>query len=156
MGGVQFPVLQVWSPMSSQAIDRVAHRSQSLCLCTHAAGRMIRVRAHLRFQVCAGAAYPVFTVQGLRVGGARGHGCCGEFSKQPLSASIFSFCFQEIPPIQAPTPPTKKAPVLSHSPAWFSPKNPAADPVPQLGASATLVPALVPGTLFSLSPLLTV
>ena len=46
-------------------------------------------------QVCAGAAYPIFTVQGLREwsGGARGHGCCGEFSKQPLSASIFSFSF---------------------------------------------------------------
>ena len=34
--------------------------------------------------------------------GARVHGCWGEFSKQPLRASIFSFSFQEIPPIQAP------------------------------------------------------
>ena len=34
--------------------------------------------------------------------GARGLRCCEEFSKQLLSASIFSFSFREIPPIQAP------------------------------------------------------
>ena len=43
----------------------------------------------------------MFTVQGLRGWGSKRPGCCGEFSKQPLSASIFSFSFQEIPPIQA-------------------------------------------------------
>ena len=69
----------------------------------------IRAPAHPRFQVwapsplvwmhanlaqvCAGAAYQALTVQGLRHGGARGQGCCGEFSKQPLRASIFSFSF---------------------------------------------------------------
>ena len=50
---------------------------------------------------------------------------------------------------------SKQAPGLSHSPAWLSPKNPAADSVPWPGALATLVPALVPGTLLSLNTLLT-
>ena len=64
-------------------------------------------------------------------GGARGQGCWGEFSKQPLSASIFSFTFWEIPPIQAPW--SIQAPGLSHSPAWFSPKNLAAVPAAPAG-----------------------
>ena len=51
---------------------------------------------------------------------------------------------------------SKPAPGLSHSPAWLSPKNPVADPVPWGRALATLVPALVPGTLLSLSTLLTI
>ena len=51
---------------------------------------------------------------------------------------------------------SKPAPGLSHSPAWLFPKNPGTDPVPGPGASAALVPALVPGTLLSLSTLLTV
>ena len=51
---------------------------------------------------------------------------------------------------------SKQAPGLSHSPAWLSPENTAGDPVPRPGASAALVPALVPGTLLSLSTLLTV
>ena len=63
--------------------------------------------------------------------GARGQGCCREFSKQLLSASIFSFSFQEIPPIQARR--SKQAPGLSHSPAWFSLKNLAADPASPAG-----------------------
>ena len=40
---------------------------------------LIYVRA-TGLQVRAGAAYPVFTVQGLRGRGARGHKCCGDFS----------------------------------------------------------------------------
>ena len=47
----------------------------------------------------------MFTVQGLQgLGCKRPLGCCGEFSKQLLSASIFSFSFREIPPIHAPPP----------------------------------------------------
>ena len=45
----------------------------------------------------------------------RAHSCCGEFSKQPLSASIFSFSFQEIPPIQAPLVQTSTWPLTQPS-----------------------------------------
>ena len=84
--------------------------------------------------------------------GCGGHSCCGEFSKQLMSASIFSFSFREIPPNKPPW--SKQAPGLSHSPACLSPKNLAADPAARPGASAALVPALVPGTLLSLNTLL--
>ena len=45
--------------------------------------------------------------------GARGLGFCGEFSKQVVSASIFSFSFWEIPPIQVPPAQTSTWPSLT-------------------------------------------
>ena len=66
----------------------------------------------------------------------------------------FLFLFEKFLLLKAPW--SKQAPGLSHSPACLSPKNPAADPAPGPGASAALVPALVPGTLLSLSTLLTI
>ena len=68
------------------------------------------------------------------VGTKESGSCCGEFSKQLLSASFFSFSFWEIPPIQAPW--SKQALGLSHSPAWLSPKNLAADPAVTSGCWA--------------------
>ena len=47
--------------------------------------------------------------------GARGHSCCGEFSNCPLSASIFSFSFQEILRIQAPLVQTSTWPLTQPS-----------------------------------------
>ena len=75
-------------------------------------------------------------------------GCCGEFSKQLLSGSIFSFSFPEISPIQAPG--SKQAPGFSHSPAWLSPKTLAADPVAWPGDFSRPVPHAGPKDLIVL------
>ena len=87
---------------------------------------MIEVHTDPGFKCVLGLLIRCSQSRGCGSGGTRGHGCCREFSKQLPSASIFSFSFREIPPIQAPWP--KQAHGLSHSPAWFSPKNLAADP----------------------------
>ena len=83
--------------MGSQAIDRGAHPpevsgvgAQSANLGAHQPG----FRCVLRLLIWCSQS------RGWGDGGARGHGWCGEFSKQPLSASIFSVSFWEIPPIQ--------------------------------------------------------
>ena len=46
-------VLQVWLPAGSQAVDRVAHGSPALGMCTPAAGAMFRVGAHPGFHLWA-------------------------------------------------------------------------------------------------------
>ena len=46
-------VLQGWLPAGSQAVDRVAHGSRALGLCTPAAGAMIRMCAHPGFHLWA-------------------------------------------------------------------------------------------------------
>ena len=76
------------------------------------------------------------------VGAQEAMGCCWDFSKQLLSACIFSFSFWEIPPIQAPW--SKQVPGLSHSPAWLSPKNLAADPAALAGGFSHPVPLAGP------------
>ena len=86
----------------------------------------------------AGAACPAFTIQGLRGRGARGHGCCGEFSNSPPSNSIFFFFLRNSSYSSPPW--SKQAPGCSHSPAWLSPKNPAADPAPRPGLQSPLSP----------------
>ena len=96
----------------------------SLGLWAQAAGLLIWVRMDLGFRCVLGLLIQCSQSRGWGSGDVRGQGCCGEFSKQPLSASIFSFSFREIPPIQAPW--SKQAPGLSHSPAWLSPKKLAA------------------------------
>ena len=53
MGVFQSSVLQAWSPVGIQAVDRVAHQSWALDLCAWAAGLLIRVGTHPGFQVWA-------------------------------------------------------------------------------------------------------
>ena len=43
-------VLQVWLPVGSLAVDWVGQRSRALVLCAQAAGLLIPVCTHLRFQ----------------------------------------------------------------------------------------------------------
>ena len=111
MGGIQSPVLQEWSPVGSQAVDQCVHPprasgvgAQATDWAVHPPGGFGSVRpgsladdlgAHQPgLQVCAGAAYPVFIVQVLREWGRKKPlGCCGQFSKQPPSTSVFSFSF---------------------------------------------------------------
>ena len=88
---------------------------------------MIEVHTDPGFKCVLGLLIRCSQSRGCGSGGTRGHGCCREFSKQLPSASIFSFSFREIPPIQAPR--SKQAPGLSHSPPWLSPKNLAVEPV---------------------------
>ena len=136
-----------------------------------AAGPLMRVRAHQGFQlwapslliwVCAsGASHESWgCLSRVHSPGAEGVGvqeatAAAESSLNSLCMPLFSlFLFEKFLLFKPPC--SKQAPGLSHSPAWLSPKNPAAVPVPQPGASAALVPALVPETLLSLSTLLTI
>ena len=52
-GSCSEPMLQVWSPPGSQAVNGVAQRSQALGLCPGAAQLLIYVGTHSRFQVLA-------------------------------------------------------------------------------------------------------
>ena len=129
------------------------------------------MRAHLGFQVWALS--PLIWVHanrfsgvcwgclscihspGAEGGGAQEAAAAVEGSLTSLRVPLFSlFLFEKFFLFKPPW--SKQAPGLSHSPAWLSPKNPAADPAPGPGASAALVPALVPGTLLSLSTFPTV
>ena len=157
--------------MGSQAGDRLAHLSQSLGLCFQATGPLIRVRTHFRFEVWAPSLLIwVLTNQasgvcwcclsrvhspGAEGGGAKEATAAAESSLNSCCMPLFSlFLFGKFLLFKPPW--SKQAPGLSYSPAWLSPKNPAADLEPRLGASTALVPALVPGTLLSLSTLLTI
>ena len=136
-----------------------------------AAGLLIRVCAHPEFQLwapsplirvcanwasgtCWGCLSPVHS-PGAEGVGVQEATAAAESSLNSLCMPLFSlFLFEKFLLFKPPC--SKQAPGLSHSPAWLSPKNPAADPAPWPGASATLVPTQVPGTLLSLSTLLTV
>ena len=111
---------------------------------------IIWVRA-TRLQVKTGAAYPEFIVLGLK-----GEGC----QRQPLlwrvlqmSASIFFFFLRNFP-IQAPLVQTSTW-LLTQLSLALSQES-CSSPCTLAGASATLVPARVLGTLLSLETLLTV
>ena len=92
---------------------------------------------------------------GAEGGGAKEATAAAESSLNSCCMPLFSlFLFEKFFLFKPPW--SKQAPGLSHSQAWLSPKNPAADTVPQPGVSASLVPVLVPGTLLSLSTLLTI
>ena len=142
-----------------------------LGLWARAAGPLIRVCAHPGFQVWAPS--PLILVHSNQASGvcwdcssvvhnpgAEGVGvqearAAAENSLNSCCMPLFSlFLFKKFLLFKPPW--SKQAPGLSHSPAWLSPKNPSADPALQQGASATLVPTLIPGTLLSLSTLLTV
>ena len=107
----------------SRATDPGEHFSPALVLCAWGAGSLIRVRAHPGFQlwapspliwvrtnrgsgVCWGCLSCVHS-QGAEGVGAQGHGCCGEFSNKPLSASIFSFSFLKNSSYSSPPGPNK-------------------------------------------------
>ena len=92
--------------------------------------------------------------RGCRGGGARGQWLLQRILQTATQCLFFLFFFSRNSSYSSPW--SKQAPGLSHSPAWLSPKNLAVDPAPWPGASVTLVPALVPGTLLSLSTLLAV
>ena len=114
---------------------------------------LIWVRA-TGLQVSAGAAYPSSQSGDEGVGAQEATPDVGS-SLNSHQVPLFSlFLFEKFLLFKPPW--SKQAPGLSHSPAWLSPKNPAADPALLPGASAALVPELVPGNLFSLSTLLTV
>ena len=104
-------------------------------------------------QVSAGAAYPVFTVQGLRGEGPQRPWLLGRVLSLATECLYFLFLFEKFFLFKPPW--SKQAPGCSHSSAWLSPKNPAADPPPGPGLQPPWSP-LVPETLLSLSTLLTV
>ena len=124
------------SCVGTQAADRVCTLPAALGRCTQAAGLLIWVCTNWASGVCWGCLSSVHSPGAEGVGVQEARAAAGEFSKQLLSASIFSFSFREILPIQAPC--SKQALGLSHSPAWLSPKNPAADPVPRCGLQPLL------------------
>ena len=105
-------------------------------------------------QVCAGAAYPAFTVQGLMGWGCKRPRLLPRILLIAAECLYFLFLFEKFFLFKPPW--SKQAPGCSHSPAWLSPKNPAADPAPGLGLQPPWSPLLVPGTLLSLSTLLTI
>ena len=143
----------------------------ALGLCAQAAGLLIRERTHPGVQLWASR--PLIWVHANRASGVfRGclshihsPGAEGGGAQEAMAAVesslnsccvplFFLFLFEKFLLFKPPW--SRQAPGLSHSPAWLSPKNPAADHAPRLGASAALVPALVPGTLLSLCTLITV
>ena len=71
-----------------------------------------------------------------------------ENSLSSCRVPLFSFSFQEIPPIQAPH--SKQALGLSHNPAWLSPKNLAEDLVAPVGGFSRPVPHAGPRDLIVL------
>ena len=155
----------MWSPAGSQAVDQGTHLLRGfghVCLGSLAADRGVH---DLGFRCVLGLLIWCSQSWGRESGGARGHSCCGEFSKQPLSASIFSLSFFFFPKkflLFKPPRPHPDKHLASHT------AHPG--PLPRMlqqtlrpwwgqgawVASATLVPALVPGTLLSLSTLLSV
>ena len=161
MGGVQSLVLQAWMPVGRLAIDRGAHRSPSLALCTRATGLRIRVCTtqasgvgalaadwgayQLGFKCVLGLLIWCSLSRGQWGGGGGGQSCCSELSEQSLSASIFSFSFQEIPPFQAPHPiQTSTWPLIQPSLALS--QESCSRHCTQAGAFIHPVSSLVPGT----------
>ena len=161
----------MWSPVGSQAIDQVALPipgfgpvflgSQTADQCMHLPGvfdlgprPLIWVCANLASGVCWGCLSHIHS-PGAEVVGVQEATAAAERSLKSPRVPVFSlFLFEKFFVFKPPW--SRPAPGSSHSPAWLSPKNPAADPAPRPGASATLVPTLVPRTLLSLSTLLTV
>ena len=132
----------------------------TFCLCTQAAGSLIRARAHLEFQlwapspliwVCARWAsgerwgcFSAFTVQGLRGEGCQSLQLLWRVLQLAAECLCFLFLFEKFFLFKAPW--SKQAPGCSHSPAWLSPKNPAADPAPQPGLQPPWSPHWSQGT----------
>ena len=88
---------------------------------------LIWVRA-TRLQVSAGAVYCVFTVQGRRGEGRQRLWLLQRVLSLAPECLYFLFPFEKFFLFKPPW--SKQAPGCSHSSAWLSPKNPAADPVP--------------------------
>ena len=121
----------------------------AFCLCTQAAGLLIRVRAHPEFQLWAPS--PLIWVRASQASGER-WGCFSAFTVQGLRGEelqrprllrivlylaaeclYFLFPFEKFFLFKPSW--CKQASGCSHSPAWLSPKNPAADPAPGQGYS---------------------
>ena len=170
------PRFQVWTPSwgfrcGPQATDWGMRPLGHFASVAQAAGLFIRAHAHPEFQLwapsplirvcanwasgaCWGCLSPVHS-PGAEGVGVQEATAAAESSLNSLCMPLFSlFLFEKFLLFKPPC--SKQAPGLSHSPAWLSTKNPAADPVPWLGASAALVPVLVPGILLSLSTFLNV
>ena len=150
MGVVQSQVLQAWSTTGSQASDQGVYQPGLQVL---APRPLIGVHIYPGFRCVLGLLIWCSQSRGCGGGGAGGHGCCEEFSKQPLSVSIFFFLFEKFllfqPWVRTSTWPLTQPSVALSQESCSRPCAPA-------GASAALVPALVPGTLVSLSTLLTI
>ena len=84
-----------------------------------------------RLQVRAGAGYPTFTVQGLRLEGRQRPRLPWRVPKLAAECLYFLFHFEKFFLFKPPW--SNQAPGCSHTPAWLSPKNPAADPAPGPG-----------------------
>ena len=98
-----------------QATDWGMNQPWALGLCAQAAWSLIWVHTDLGFRCVLGLLIWCSHSRGCCGWGARSHSCCREFSKQLLSASIFSFSFQEFLPIQAPLVQTSTCPLTQPS-----------------------------------------
>ena len=136
-----------WLPAAN-----LVHAHPGFQLCT--LSPLIWVDANLASGVCWGCLSCIHS-PGAKVVGAQEAMAAVESSLNSLQVPLFSLILFKKSFLFKPRW-SKQAPGLSHSPAWLSPKNPPAYPAPRLGPSAALVPVLVPGTLLSLSTLLTV
>ena len=137
---------QVWVPHRGfgcgwpAGVSVVSPQSANLGACYWASGE------------CWGC-FSAFTVQGLRGRGARGRGCCREFSNSLLCASIF-FLFLRNSSYSATLFQTSTW--LLTQPSLALSQESCHRPCTPTGASAALVPWQVPGTFLSLSILVTI
>ena len=106
------------------------------------------------FRCVLGLLIPRSQFRGYGGRSARGQGCCEESSNYPLSASIFSFSFRGILPIQVPLVQTSTWPLIQPSLALS--QESCRRHCTAAGHFSPLVPPQVPGTLLFLSTLLTV
>ena len=164
-------MLQAWLPTGSKAVDWGAHRSWALDLFTQVAGLLIRMCTHPGFQVWAPRPLIGELTKGASgvcwgclscVHSPGAEGVCTQEATAAVENSLNScwvplfslFLFKKFLLFKPPGPNKHLASHTSQSDSL--PRISEQTLRPRLGASAALVPALVPGTLLSLSTLLTI